>query len=366
MNDDGYVQGDANLTTSEKYLISKYYQRLIQYYAKGGFYDEFGEFVENPNPKRLNINMWEVFNEPESEHSHTAEEYTLEYDYVAAALVDEIPDIEIVGLALCRHGDSAEEWLNTFLNASNHKVINGHKPKIDWISYHQYAHCNSVNPSDFNECFFSGKSGSADAFILEVQKHNEIKKRLAPHVKTTIDEIGTMASGTLPNVYWNAAAAYNTYLYLKLIKENIEVIGWSQLTAYPAIKALGLEPRDPSVAMLNYTSGKGNARYWALKLMIENTNIGDKLVATAGLNEAFYAQGFLSSDKANKVVVLLNKDTAKQTIQLDFVGMADRGYCQTYTIDEKTGDNEPREANVPKGKIKVELSSFAVAVVKCT
>ena len=365
---DAYIQGDSNLSQSEKYLISQYYRRLIRYYVKGGFHDEFGEYIVNPNKKLININMWEVFNEPESEHMHTAEQYTQEYDYVAAALVKEVPDIVLVGLALCRHGDSATEWLNTFLNVSNHKIIDGHKPKIDWISYHQYASCDSMDPTDFNECYFSGKSGSADAFVIEVQKHNEIKKRLAPHVKTTIDEIGTMNSGSsLPSLYWNAAASYNTYLYLKLMKENIEVIGWSQLTAYPNIESLGLEARDPSVAMLNYSTGMGNARYWVLKMMIDYTNVGDKLVETNWGNDDLYVQGFVTADGKMKTTVLVNKNVSKQNIQLDLVGdtVDLEANCQTYTVDVETGDGVPRETIISRKNLAVVLDSFAVTVLRC-
>ena len=60
----------------------------------------------------LDIRMWEIFNEPEAEHSHTVETYTEEYDYVAAALVEEVPDIELVGLALCRHGKAQRHGWN--------------------------------------------------------------------------------------------------------------------------------------------------------------------------------------------------------------------------------------------------------------
>ena len=105
-NDDSYAhEGTSNGSENSKLLISEYYRRLMQYYTKGGFYDEFGQYVKRTSTTgNLDIRMWEIFNEPESEHSHTVETYTEEYDYVAAALVEEVPDIELVGLALCRHG----------------------------------------------------------------------------------------------------------------------------------------------------------------------------------------------------------------------------------------------------------------------
>ena len=178
--------------------------------------------------------------------------------------------------------------------------MRGHKPKLDWISYHQYAQCDSSDPKDFQSCFFENPTSGADMFLAEVRKHNQIKDTLAPYVKTTVDEIGTMAPGsTFPTLYWVASASYNVYLYLALARENIDVVGWSRLAAYPSIPSMGLQARDPSVAMLNYTTGEGNARYHALKMMIEYTGAGDALVETIlSDNKDVYAQGFTSKRTA--------------------------------------------------------------------
>ena len=107
---------------NSKLLISEYYRRLMQYYTKGGFYDEFGQYVKRTSTTgNLDIRMWEIFNEPEPSTAILLK-HTREYDYVAAALVEEVPDIELVGLALCRHGKSATTWLEYFLNVSNHRI----------------------------------------------------------------------------------------------------------------------------------------------------------------------------------------------------------------------------------------------------
>jgi hypothetical protein len=368
-NADGYChQGTSNGSENSKRLISEYYRRLIQYYTKGGFVDEFGERVERKSRVGdLDIRMWEVYNEPESEHSHSVETYTEEYDAVAAALVEEVPGIELVALALCRHGESATTWLQYFLNASNHRTVRGHKPKLDWISYHQYAtNCDSADPNGFYQCYFADPTSGADMFIAEVKRHNKIKEALAPHVKTTIDEIGTMLGGnSYPPLYWCASAAYNVYLYLALMKENIDVIGWSQLTAYPAIPELGLAGRDPSVAMLNYTTGEGNARYHVLKMMIEYTGAGDTMVETASSDsESVYAQALLNEKRgATRTIVLLNKNVGAQSVQLQ-LSPNSHDACSTFTVDEKTGDGSPREAGWD-GTTPLELNSFAVMVVRC-
>ena len=375
-NDNAYAsQGTSNGSEDSKRLISDYYRRLVQYYTAGGFFDEFGEYVKRRSKTgNLDIRMWEIFNEPESEHSHTPESYTAEYDAVAAALVEEIPGIQLVGLALCRHGESAKSWLSYFLNISNHRTIRGLKPKLDWISYHQYAtSCKSSDPKYYQQCFFTDPESGADMFIEEVRRHNEIKDHLAPHVKTTVDEIGTMLPGEVFDpLYWCASAAYNVYLYLTLMKENIEVIGWSQLTAYPTISELGLEARDPSVAMLNYSTGEGNARYQTLKLMIEYTGVGDRLVETVSSDASnVYAQGFLHSDQHEEVktIVLLNKNVEAQRVKLSLypkkgIEKYHDMQCETFSVDEESGDGKPRQGTWD-GTEMVRLNPFAVMVVRC-
>ena len=75
----------------------------------------------------------------------------------------------------------------------NHRTIRGLKPKLDWVSYHQYAtSCKSSDPKYYQQCFFTDAESGADMFIEEVRRHNEIQDHLAPHVKTTVDEIWTM------------------------------------------------------------------------------------------------------------------------------------------------------------------------------
>ena len=88
---------------------------------------------------------------------------------------------------------------------SNHRTIRGLKPKLDWISYHQYAtSCKSSDPKYYQQCFFTDPESGADMFIEEVRRHNEIKDHLAPHVKTTVDEIGTMLPVDLAKILQGA------------------------------------------------------------------------------------------------------------------------------------------------------------------
>ena len=62
------------------------------------------------------------------------------------------------------------------------------------------------------------------------------------------------------------------YIFLELTKMGIDVAGESQLVGYPT--------QFPDVSMVNWKNGNPNARYWILKLLIDNFGKGDKLVAT--------------------------------------------------------------------------------------
>jgi hypothetical protein len=100
------------------------------------------------------------------------------------------------------------------------------------ISYHFYALGNDrMNPLSY-EGFFP----QLDTFTTEVQQIEMIRKALSPQTRTTIDELGVILpddnnpnSPIFPLVYWNAAAALYAYAWGKLSRQEIDVIGHSQL-----------------------------------------------------------------------------------------------------------------------------------------
>ena len=150
-------------------------------------------------------------------------------------------------------------------------------------------------------------------------------------------------------------------------RENIDVVGWSQLAAYPSIPSMGLQARDPSVAMLNYTTGEGNARYHALKMMIQYTSAGDALLETMlSDSKDIYAQGFTSKkDSSALTIVLGNKSVKEQQVALhvDPKGKELTG-CTTHTVDGLTGDGPPRQGSWD-GRSPFALGPFAISVVRC-
>ncbi len=53
------------------------------------------------------------------------------------------------------------------------------------------------------------------------------------------------------------------------------------MLGYPELPQLQLQPQYPSVALLNWTTGEGSAKYWTSKLLIETVDIdNDQAVLT--------------------------------------------------------------------------------------
>jgi len=93
--------------------------------------------------------------------------------------------------------------------------------------------------------------------------------------------MGNGINASLPDLYWNAAGAMYAYLYGKLVLDGVEVLGHSQLAGSPEIPEWGIPaPQYPSVSLLSWQTGYGNARYWALKLLLEHFQPGDLLFNT--------------------------------------------------------------------------------------
>jgi len=178
-------------------------------------------------------------------------------------------------LALAYH--KQWQWYRTFLNHSNHAP----GIPLDVVSFHFYASCdNRTNPNSYLQFF-----PQADDFIDEVDTIIAIRNELSPETRLDSDEMGVILpddnnpnAPQFPRIYWNAAAALYAYLFGNLALKGVDVLGESQLVGYPQLGRL--EHQFPSVALLNWTTGAGTARYWVLKLLIDNFGPGDILVDT--------------------------------------------------------------------------------------
>ena len=111
----------------------------------------------------------------------------------------------------------------------------------------------------------------------------------------------------------------------------------------------------PSIAMLDWNTAQPNARYWALKMIIDNFRPGDKLVETSSGSGNVTAQAFVSPRGERKLLVI-NKREREFAVDLPEFG---GGRLQM--IDLATGSNPPASSSIAGTSIK--LGGFGIAVV---
>src|SRR6202142_1532341 len=230
--------------------VADYYARLFSWYTEGGFTDEYGKRHESGY--HYSIPYWEVLNEVDFEHNMTPQTYTKLYDAVVTAMKKVKPETKFVGISFAMPS-SNPGFFEYFLNHANHQP----GVPLDYISYHFYA---SPSPdqtiSDWQYTFFQ----QADSFLSTVSTIETIRKSLSPQTKTTINEIGIIASDDnseadpikvakrIPDSYWNLAGAEYAYIFMQLTQLGIDVAGESQLVGYPT--------QFPSVSMVDWNDGK--------------------------------------------------------------------------------------------------------------
>ena len=348
-----YTRG-TELRDSTGKELGDYFGRLVSWYTKGGFTDENGK--QHTSGYHYTFPYWEVLNEVEAEHITTPEQYTQRYDAIVEGIRKVSPQTKFMGLALAKAGGNPE-YYEYFLNSKNHKP----GIPIDYISFHFYASpARDEGLDDWQHSFFD----QAEGFLATTRFILAIRDRLAPNVKIDTNELGVIlpsdgeeirASKALPDRiphrYWNAAGALYACLFAELAKEGVDVVGESQLVGYPS--------QFPSVSMINYNTGKPNARYWVLKLLKDNFHPGDKMVETKENmfdRHDLKIQGFVTPQ--GREVLLVNKTNREATVELP----SEWQHATSSTVDEDTGDEQPRTANVNGPELR--LAPFAVAVLK--
>lgn len=339
-----YPQGTELRDPSGKELAD-YYARLAGWYTKGGFTDEFGK--RHTSGHKYKFDYWEVFNEPEFEHQMTPEQYTARYDAVVSAIKKVEPTMKFVGISLA-YPSKQPKFFEYFLNPKNHKA----GIPLDMISYHFYAQPTGDQPVETHQFTFFEQ---ADKFIDVVRYIESIRLRLSPHTKTTINEIGTILPDDVnqgekgkvyrTDAYWNLSGALFAYLYANLAQQGIDVLGESQLVGFPG--------QFPSVTMLDWETGKPNARYWVLKLLNDNFKPPVKMVETELKNPYVHAQGFVDG-KGKKRILLINK--RDRSFEIEIPGITG-GSLQII------GQGKDGIAINKIGQNSVRIGGFGVAVV---
>jgi hypothetical protein len=128
---------------------------------------------------------------------------------------------------------------------------------------------------------------------------------------------------------------------------GIDAANESMIPAYPG--------RFPSIAMLDWDTGKPNARFLVLKLIHNNFPPGDKIVDTQSSTGYVLAQAFVSPSGERKILLVNKRDREFHLVLPEAAG----GSIQT--VDQSTGENPP--ASRPIDGQTVALSGLAVAVV---
>lgn len=337
----GYNQG-RELRDSTGKEVADYFARVFSWYTKGGFTDELGR--SHKSGHHYEFPYWEVLNEPDLEHRMSPRLYTTIYDAVVSELKKIAPGTKFVGISVALETDP--QWFEYFLNPANHKA----GVPLDGISYHFYGRPASLDQriDSYQYSFFD----QANGFLDRVRYIENIRKRLAPNTFTHINEIGTILQnrdykGVIPAEYWNLSGALFAYLFVELNKMGIDVAAESQLVGYPT--------QFPDVTMINWKTGKPNARYWVLKLIKDNFGPGDKLCAANPNNPDLVAQAFITAN--GKKLLLINKTNKEIHLKLPVMEGA-----TLQTVDVNTGDNPIAYAALKTNTLLVK--PFAVTVIK--
>lgn len=331
--------------------LANYYARVVSWFTRGGFRDQHGKWHESGY--HYKFPYWEVLNEIDFEHHMTPEQYTRHYDAIVTAIHKVSPRTKFIALALALPGKDGAKYFEYFLNHKNH--LRG--IPINYISFHFYASpAFSEGPNDWQYTFFD----QANGFLATTRYIIAIRNQLSPQTKIDTDELGVILPTDswglrkrkalhyhIAKIYWNAAASLYAYLFVHLSRLGINVIGESQLVGYPS--------QFPSVSMINWKTGKPNARYWVLKMIVDNFHPGDRLVSTTASDLAISAQAFETTN--TRKLLLINKRNRSVEVHLP----KSLNGSEESIVDEATGDEPARE--VVNIKNRLLLPPFAVAVI---
>jgi hypothetical protein len=335
--------------------LAAYEARIVSWYSRGGFTDEYGHY--HKSGYHFQVPYWEVLNEPDEEHAFSAAQYSTLYDAEVEAISKVSPETKFVGLALADpDAPTYAGFFEYFLNPRNHRP----GTPLDMISLHFYAvpgPTESLNQWQYT--FFT----QADGFIAKVHFIDLIRKRLSPSTQIIADEVGSILPGDslsarpapIPKGYWNLSGALYAYVYIKLADLGVATVNESQLVGHPL--------NFPEVSMIDWATGKPDARYWVLKLLRDQMSIGDQTCnadVESASSEAFgpgvIAEGYRSANGTRKILII---NTRNGPAQVTFNSKVDGARVEV--VDESTGERPPKVSRLDSPRLS--LQPFAVAVV---
>ena len=342
--------------------LADYYGRVASWYMQGGFTDELGKY--HASGHHYDMRYWEVFNEVDGEHEPTPAQYVERYDAIVEAVRKVAPQMKFVGLALS-YPEGGAHMFEYFLDPKNHKP----GIPLDYISFHVYADPSADQALDQWQYTFFAR---ANEFLAATRYILRIRDRLSPATKVMINEAGSILSGDMfqgepnhvekpiPAAYWNLSGALFAYDYLELTQLGVDTAGESQLVGFPS--------QFPSVSMVDWTTGKPNARLTVLELLKNNVGPSDDLADTEVKNngmpadtDAIAAQAFVTSSQtgsqsgSQRKLVLINQRNREIPVELP-------KECAGATL-QTIGGESPNLVKRDVGDLTVRLLPFSVSVV---
>jgi len=388
---DNYCRGSA--ATCNNTLLGDYYERLYGYFLNGFMTDEAGILHNRPGGP-LNITTLEIFNEVDYEHGYTVEQYTQSFDAVvlgvrraeaASSARPPTAAIKFVGMNLPNIDDGSKvaSWAAYFLNASNHSPeVQG--TALDYIGYHAYPTNGPYKRDDPNS--FSLLFEYVDSYIEgHVLALDGVIATLSPNTRTVLDETGADMDGVLGEGpppdnnprYWVAAASYWAYMYMRSANDSSTVVqcGSSQLMDAPG--------QEPSVTLLDWSSGNGTARFWVVRLFVETFDVGATLrhatvtTSTGGDGigtSAVYAMGVSKlKGSGGWGLLLINKRNAWVTVSLacnsgggNTTTTTPLCNCASMRVIDEFNRLLPAREEACESQESVVLAPYATAVVTLT
>ncbi|WP_069385773.1 hypothetical protein [Cellulosimicrobium cellulans] len=287
--------------------VADYFFRLASWYIAGGFTDENG--VRHESGHRYRFAWWEVLCEPDLNRRLSPQTYTKIYDAVVERLRTLDPQMRFVGLSLSHvHHDPEYFW--HFLDPANHAP----GIPLDAISLHMYASPDIVNPfgpegNPPPEVWETAFFAQAEGFLEQVRHVQALIRRLSPGTRLMLNEMGTYPSDIMnpepdiPHEYWALSASWQTYLWARCLELDVDLFGVAEFMDYPGM--------IPGTTLVDWETAEPNARYHALRLMVEHVRRGDRIVPTVTGHPAFpdarvHAQGVVAAD-GTRTLVLVNK-----------------------------------------------------------
>ena len=276
--------------------------------------------------------------------------------------------IRFVGLNNPNIDDASKllQWGAYFLNASNHAPGVG-LDALNYVGFHAYPTNGPYTP---NPDSFALLFDYVDDFIAtKVLPMEALIAALSPATEIVLDETGTDMDGVLARGVpppannprsWVASAAYWAYMWARAAADctRVRVVGASQLMDAPG--------QEPSVTMLDWSTGQGTARLWAVALLVRELAQGAALaaasVAVAGQGGALHA---LAAGGDRLLLINMRNAWAEVSVACSGGG-GGGGACacgSVAVIDEGTGLQPAREEACGAGG-GVLLAPYATAVVR--